>query len=82
MDNLKVLRSRIDILDDQIMDLLNKRFKVTNQIGQLKKVTNKVVLDENREQIIINKMSNYSHYPQISTIYKTIMEESKKAQRR
>jgi chorismate mutase len=70
----------IDVIDKQIMDLLDQRFALTTEIGVLKKEVKMVVLDENRESIIYNNASKYSHSPQIKVIYKTIMEESKSLQ--
>jgi chorismate mutase len=55
---------------------------LTTEIGQLKQVENKLVLDSNREQIILDKTAKFSHSPQLSTIYKTIMDESKSLQRK
>ena len=82
MDKIKDLRKQIDKFDDEIMSLLEKRFNITNQIGQLKKESNTTVLDSNREQVIFNKTSKYSHSPELIEIYKTIMNESKKLQRK
>lgn len=82
MDQIDKIRKEIDVLDTEIMELLNKRYRLTTEIGRLKKETNTNVLDSNREDIIYDKTSKYSHYPQLRAIYKTIMEESKKLQRK
>lgn len=81
MDELGNIRKQIDKLDAMIMQLLDQRFDLTNQVGEIKKQIKKDILDTNREQIIYDKASKCSHYPQIKTIYKTIMNESKQAQR-
>jgi chorismate mutase len=52
---LKQLRDKIDELDNQIIELLEKRFKVTNKISTYKKENNINVEDKNREQNILKK---------------------------
>ena len=82
MATIEELRNAIDQLDDQLMELIDKRFELTNQIGIEKSKTKMTILDTNRELNIINKTSKYSHSPQIESIYMTMMNESKKAQRK
>ena len=82
MKEIKDLRDKIDQIDDKIMSLLDERYKISHQIGVVKKQENIVILDTNREDYILNKTSKYSHSPQIESIYRTIMEESKKAQKK
>jgi len=47
-NNLSNLRAQIDILDNQLVDLLGKRMKVSDGIGALKKQKNVAVLQSNR----------------------------------
>lgn len=82
MDKIKINREKIDVIDKKIMSLLDERFLLTSEIGELKKENKLVVLDVNREDIIMNKASLFSHYPQIKSIYVTIMNESKSLQRK
>ena len=82
MDELNNKRTEIDNIDQQLMLLLSKRFDLSIEIGDIKKQENIQVLDGNREQIILDKVSNFSHSPQIKEIYKTIMEQSKSLQRK
>lgn len=82
MDKIKKLRNEIDILDNKIMELLETRFLIAKEIGEAKKELNVNVLDSNREEAILLKTSKFSHSPQISNIYKTIMNESKNIQRK
>ncbi len=70
---IETLRKKIDHLDNQIIELLQARFEVTDKIGELKKNIKKEVTDPNREQRIYDKLPNES----IVTIYKTIISESK-----
>lgn len=82
MDRIKKKREEIDSIDLQIMALLDKRFFLTSEIGRIKKEVKKVVLDPYREQMILDKTTKFSHYPQLKEIYQTIMNESKNLQRK
>ena len=82
MDKINDLRNDIDLLDDKIMNLLDKRFIKTSLIGDLKQASSINVLDKDRETTIFNKTSKYSHYPELKVIYSAIMNESKKLQRK
>lgn len=82
MDRIKKKREEIDSIDLQIMALLDKRFFLTSEIGRIKKEVKKVVLDPYREQMILDKTTKFSHYPQLKEIYHTIMNESKNLQRK
>ena len=42
------LRSRIDIIDDQLLDLLKKRMDIADEIGALKKTNNVAILQNTR----------------------------------
>lgn len=79
---IDIIRKEIDSLDQEIMKLLDRRFILTTEIGRLKKDTKTKVLDTNREKIIYDKISKYSHFPELREIYKTIINESKKLQRK
>lgn len=82
MDKIISLRDQIDEIDDQIMTLLDKRFQLSKEIGNRKQLINVTVLDSNREQDILIKTTKYNHFPQIESIYHTILEESKNVQRK
>lgn len=82
MDKINTLRKEIDTIDNQLMNLLDKRYHLTNQIGIEKTKTEKVIKDVERESIILNKISKYSHSPSIELIYKAIFAESKNKQRK
>lgn len=82
MDDLKVVRNRINAIDDTIMALLEERFDLAEQIG-VYKMTNKLpIYNADREQDILDKTSSFSHFPHIKEVYGTIMKESKKLQRK
>ncbi|MFA6119140.1 MAG: chorismate mutase [Parachlamydiales bacterium] len=66
------LRKQIDTIDDQIIDLLEKRLKIAKEVRKFKKQT----ADENREKEILAKI----HSQYIKDIYMTIFKNSKKVQ--
>ena len=82
MDRLERLRNRIDAIDYTIMELLDERYDLAVDVGNLKKELNTPVLDTNREQIILDKTSKLSHSLAVKNVYEAIMEESKKLQRK
>lgn len=50
------LRAQIDIIDNQLIDTLGKRMKVSDGIGELKRQRNVAVLQTNRWNAILGKM--------------------------
>ncbi len=50
------LRAQIDVVDNQIIELLGKRMKVSDGIGNLKKANNVAVLQSKRWNEILGKM--------------------------
>jgi len=50
------LRANIDVLDANLLDLLGKRMKVADEIGQVKKDNNVAILQNNRWNEIQEKM--------------------------
>jgi len=52
MSGLKSLRDEIDTIDDQIFDLLVKRFNVAKQISVIKAETGAPALDSERWQAV------------------------------
>jgi len=53
-DTLSVLRDQIDQLDDEIMQKLSSRMKISEKIGQYKRDNNVTILQVNRWEEIIN----------------------------
>ena len=79
---IETLRNEIDVIDTQLIDLLNRRYCYCIEIGKLKKEQNTVVFDANREQKIINRLSEDEWYPgMVKTIWPTIMAFSRELQK-
>ena len=82
MDKIIKLRNRIDEIDNEIMSLLNERYIISDQIGDIKSKSKSNILDPKREEYVLNKTKKHSHSPQLELVYRTIMGESKNIQRR
>lgn len=55
-NNLSNLRAQIDVIDNQVIDILGKRMKISDNIGALKKQKNVAVLQSNRWNAILGNM--------------------------
>lgn len=55
--NLEELRKQIDQLDDQLLEVLNRRMAVVKQIGDLKNTNNDIIYRPEREKAIIDRIS-------------------------
>jgi chorismate mutase len=53
---LSNLRAQIDVVDNQLIETLGKRMKISDSIGQLKKQKNVAVLQSNRWNQILGAM--------------------------
>ena len=83
---IKELRNSIDKVDDQIFDLILKRFDYIEKIGSIKMEMNLPVDDKVREGIIIKrlseKLSTKINSKEIKKIIDPIISISKDIQRR
>jgi chorismate mutase len=75
------LRAQIDVIDNTLIDLMGKRMKVADEIGQLKKDRNVAVLQTKRWNEILGKMILEGEHHGLSEefvlrIFKAIHQES------
>ena len=56
--SLEELRNQIDSLDNQMLDILNKRMEVVKQVGELKKSTQTVIYRPEREKQIVDRLDS------------------------
>jgi chorismate mutase len=77
------LRKEIDVIDNEIMKLLVKRFELTKKIRRYKKENNLPVMDKVREEHIVQEKTGSSGLPRkfVKDFYKVIFEESRRIQR-
>ncbi len=80
-NKLNTLRTKIDVLDHQLIESLGKRMKISDDIGALKKENNVAILQTKRWNEILGKMilegeSNNLSEEFILKIFKAIHQES------
>ena len=56
MNELILLRNKIDRIDDSILELLKKRMDIVDEVGQLKRQNNAVIYHPDREKEIIERL--------------------------
>lgn len=79
---LNTYRDEISQLDDEIIKLLERRFEVTQDVGKFKKTNSIEILNESREQLIMDKIKGLglNHETSIVDVYTYLMLVSKKQQ--
>ena len=83
--DLGKIREKIDKLDSQLVELLEKRLEIVQEVAQFKKQTGKRIFDEEREKEVVQKNlkrvknKELDHY--IELILKDIMDSSKEYQK-
>jgi chorismate mutase / prephenate dehydratase len=60
MQTLEECRAAIDTIDNEILDLLNKRMNVVHRVGEIKHETGTAVYRPEREKAIIERLSTLS----------------------
>jgi chorismate mutase / prephenate dehydratase len=58
--SLEELRNQIDSLDNQMLEILNKRMEVVKHVGELKKSTQTVIYRPEREKQIVDRLTSMS----------------------
>jgi chorismate mutase len=81
VDPLKKHRDFLDQIDKQIMDLLEKRFMVTKEIGELKAKHAMMIENKDREMAILDKTKRYTYSDEIVSVYNHLFTLSKARQR-
>jgi len=80
-NQLNTLRTQIDVIDHQLIDMLGNRMKVSDEIGALKKSKNVAVLQSKRWNEILEKMIIQGEEKNLSKefilrVFKAIHQES------
>jgi len=78
LDELQVLRKRIDEIDVQILKVLSERIIVCRKIGEHKKQQNLPIRDQTREQEVYSKVKDIAvefqlEPVQIERVYREIV---------
>ncbi len=74
-EKLKPLREQIDAIDAQIVDLLNKRARLAQEVGHVKAETNAPVFRPEREAMVLRRVAERNAGPLASADMQTIFRE-------
>jgi len=79
------LRKEIDSIDNSIIQLLSKRKGIVKKISEIKKQKNKPIIDEGREQEIIDRIKKIAKEKGldenfIGSVYNIIINNSRNEQ--
>jgi len=84
-DEFAEWRSRIDALDLQLIDLLNRRANCAIEIGRIKRRLRLAIYDPEREQVIVDMMLKVNCGPLDPTgvrrLFERIIDESRRIER-
>ncbi|MGB1450675.1 MAG: chorismate mutase [Marinirhabdus sp.] len=80
-NKLATARTKIDVVDHKLIDILGKRMKISDEIGQLKRANNVAILQTKRWNEILGKMIRQGEEQQLSEefilkIFKAVHQES------
>ncbi len=82
---LEELRSRIDVLDRQLVELLNERARAAQMVGHLKAATSLPVYEPNREKTVYANVRAANKGPlpdiELTHIYERIIDVMRALQR-
>lgn len=80
-DTLLRFRKQIDEIDTSILELLEKRMRITDQVGDYKRANSISILQKGREEALLENLKNLATHPilteKIHTIFQPIIETSK-----
>ncbi len=84
MDKINEYRKEIDVIDNELMKLLERRFSLASLIAAEKKVCDLPILDAKREAIIFDKLeksiTNTLYKYEVIAIFEKIIAKSKEIQ--
>jgi chorismate mutase len=79
------IRAQIDQLDDQLLEIFNRRAALALRIGEIKKVQQLAVYDPGREQRIFGRMQQANEGPldndAIVRLFERVIDESRSLER-
>ena len=77
-------RSQIDEIDTRILELMQKRIDIVEEIGRIKTKAGLPLVDEEREREIISRLISERKDPlsveAVSTVFNCIIQESRRVQ--
>lgn len=83
--DIESIRRQIDQLDDQLLEIFNKRAALALQIGEIKKEQDLAVYDPSREKRIFTRMQKTNNGPldnsAIVRLFERVIDESRSLER-
>jgi chorismate mutase/prephenate dehydratase len=77
-------RKDLDLINQELLTLLNRRLRITLEIGKVKKEMGKKIHDAKREREILNKLKRRNRGPlkekDLTNIFTTIMKVCRQSQ--
>lgn len=81
---LKQKRKKINLLDQKLLSLLNRRLRIAPEIGKIKKEMGKKIYDLKREREVLERLKRKNKGPlkeeDLKKIFTTIMKVCRKSQ--
>ncbi len=81
---LRKNRRNLDLLDQKLLTLLNRRLRISLKIGKIKRESGKKIYDAEREKEILDRLKRKNKGPlkerDLRRIFSTIMRVSRKNQ--
>ncbi|MBV8635703.1 MAG: prephenate dehydratase, partial [Burkholderiaceae bacterium] len=74
-EKLKPLREQIDAIDSQLVDLLNQRARLAQEVGHVKAETNAPVFRPEREAMVLRRVADRNQGPLASSDMQMIFRE-------
>ncbi len=84
MNELEVLRSKIDQLDTRLVALIKERFSIVKAIGEYKKLNDLPILDPKREAHVLaskKALVDESEWPLYERVFQLLMDLSKELEK-
>ncbi|MGT2929536.1 chorismate mutase [Streptococcus dentasini] len=79
--DLELIRQNIDVIDQELVILIEKRMNLVSQVAAFKKETGKAIYDKEREDAILTKVSELvtdkNYEPFVVATFADIMKESR-----
>ena len=81
---LRKNRRNLDLLDQKLLTLLNRRLRISLEIGKIKRESGKKIYDAEREKEILDRLKGKNKGPlrerDLRKIFLAIMQVSRKSQ--
>ena len=81
-DEILNLRKEIDRIDKEVLQSLEERFKITQEIGEIKNKEKFQIQDHTRENEMMGERTNQTELNEdfVEKLFLTILDESKRLQ--